>query len=116
MVVAFAGCDVHLANGFEEGLGTDVINDGAIGRFMRPNVTFANRSFDETLRIPAPLLAQKKGGLAAQEISAVKSSKAQECGLPLAVTEVPDHGDALVVGHKVKNDNRQFRPFATYMR
>ena len=86
-----------LANGFEEGLGTDVINDGAIGRFMRPNVTFANRSFDD---IPAPLLPQKEGVLAAQEISAMKSSKAQECGLPLAVTEVPDRGDTLVVGHK----------------
>lgn len=83
-----------------EGLGTDVINDGAIGRFMRPNVTFANCSFDEKLRIPAPLLAQREGALAAPEISAVKSSKAQERGLTLAVTEVPDRGDALAVGHK----------------
>lgn len=29
---------VLLSDWFEEGLGTDVINDGAIGRFMRRNV------------------------------------------------------------------------------
>jgi len=77
-----------------------VIDDGAIGRFMRPNLTFANGPFDETARIPAHSWAQKEGVLAAQEISAVKSNKAQESDLPLAVTEVPDRGDALVVGHK----------------
>ena len=52
-----------LSDCFEEGLGTGVINDGAIGRFMRPNVAFANRFFDETLRIPAPLLVQKAAEL-----------------------------------------------------
>jgi hypothetical protein len=48
-----------LSDCFEEGLGTGVINDGAIGRFMRPNVAFANRFFDETLRIPPRCWSKK---------------------------------------------------------
>ena len=30
----------------------------------------------------------------------MEGSKAQECGLPVGVTELPDRGNALVVGHK----------------
>jgi len=64
---------VLLSDCFEEGLGTDVINDGAIGRFMRRNVAFANHFSDETLRIPAPLLAQKEVVLT--------TNSTEKCGL-----------------------------------
>jgi hypothetical protein len=63
-------------------------------------VTFANRFFDQVFRASAWQVTQKGIALAAQEISTVEVGKAQECGLPLAVTEVSDRGDALVVGHK----------------
>jgi len=90
---------VLLSNGFEEGLGTDVINDGAIGRFMRPNVTFANRFFDQVFRASAWLVTQKGIVLAAQEISAVKSGQAQERRLRLGVAELLDLTNSLFVGH-----------------
>jgi hypothetical protein len=50
---------VLLSDCFEEGPGTDVIDDGAIGRFMRPNVSFANRFLDQVLRASAWLVTKK---------------------------------------------------------
>ena len=70
---------VLLSDCFEEGLGTDVINDGAIGRFMRRDVAFANRFFDETLRIPAPLLAQKEVVLTANSPKSVDCLRPGHC-------------------------------------
>ena len=72
--------------------------------------------FEETLRIPAPLLAQKAVVLTAKKIPAVEGSKAQECGLPLTITEVPDRGDALVVGHKERMTTVNSGPSQTALR
>src|ERR1700730_8714474 len=88
---------VLLSDCFEKGLGTDVINDGAIGRFMRPNVTFANRFFDQIFCASAWLVTQKSIALAAQEISTVKSGQAQDRRLPLGIAELLDRGYALPV-------------------
>jgi hypothetical protein len=45
---------------------------------MRPNVSFANRFFDQIFRASTRLVTQKGVALAAQEISTVKSGQAQE--------------------------------------